>query len=141
MLVLNETDHRKVYWYDHNKDIIIGEVYSGWTWDDAREGLAILNNVLATESQLRPTYTIIQLMLGAQLMPRGESTLLSLRELLKQDPGHEQLTIYVTPLNMMNTLMKLATRLYNLGDKIAHYHFVQTLDEALQIIRDHKATF
>lgn len=138
MIVLQETEHYKIYWYDDNKDIIVGEVYAGWTWDSANKGLAFLNDRLAEPSKEYPTYAILHLTTGAQLMPRGHSTLLSLRELLNQDPGHEEFTIYVTEVNVLNTLMKLVSRLYGLTDKVAHHYFVSKFDDAITIIHEHK---
>lgn len=138
MTILKETSHYIIYWYDNNHDIIVGEVYAGWTWDDAKDGLDFLNTTLEASSKLRKTYAIIHLTTGAQLMPRGASTLLSLRELVSQDPEHEELTIYVTEVHILNTLMKLVTRLYNLADKISHYHFVSSVDDALQLIRNNQ---
>jgi len=137
MIVLKETDHYKIYWHDNEQTIIVGEVYPGWTWDSAQEGLDFVNTSLEVPSQTHPTYTIIQLTTGAQLLPRGQSTLMTIRNLVQQDPGHETLTIFVTQFNIINTLMKLASRLYSIGEKIRHYRFVSTMADALRIIKEH----
>jgi len=138
MDALKETQHYKIYWYDDEQTILMGEAYTGWTWTSANEGVAFINATLEEPSKTHDTYVIIHLTTDAQLMPRNQSTFMALRNLIQEDPKHEQLTIYITGASVLNTLMKIVAQLYRIGDKTTNYRFVQSIDEALRIVHEHK---
>ncbi len=136
MNIIKEDTFYKIYWYNEEESIILAEVYSGWTWQSATDGLEYFNNQIAQASQTKPIYAIIHLTTGAQIMPRGHSAINAIRNLLRQDPSHEKLTVFVTEVGILNSFLKLASNLYGFRDKINKYRFTSTITEALQIIGD-----
>lgn len=138
MILVAETPHYKAYWHDEDKSIMIGEVYKGWTWTDAHIGLKSLNEAVVAEADDHEVFVIINLTLGAQMIPRGGSAITNIRNLLKDDPSRETLTIFVSELNLIATMMKLSANLYGAVSALQKYHFVTKLEEAFSIIETHK---
>jgi hypothetical protein len=83
---------------------------------------------------------IINLNTGAQLLPKGGSSLAHLRNLLREDPQHEQFTIYVTQSNFLRTMLQIAGRLYGIGSLVDRHRFASSMQDAFQIIEQHRSS-
>lgn len=140
MSVIAETSHYKLYWYDNEKTILIGEVRAGWTWTAAYDGIELMNEALGKRASEIDVYSIIHLQSGAQMLPKSGSIITNLRNLLRNDPHHEKLTIYVVQSSLLYNMIQIAGKLYGLRRTIDRYHFVTTLDEALLLVKDKTAS-
>jgi hypothetical protein len=140
MNIIEQSDYHILYWHNEDKTVLIGEAYAGWTWTIASSGLDKLNEVVGIRAKEVEVYVIIHLTTGAQLMPRDSASLLQMRNLLREDPEHEQLTIYVTEANILRTMLQIVGRLYGLLHLVDKLRFVSTMEKAFQIIDEHKTS-
>jgi hypothetical protein len=139
MIIVAEYPHVKIYWYDEERTIIVGEVEKGWGWSDAQKGLQQLNETVGIQSQNNPVYVIISVAKDALSLPTDGSTLKNIRHLLRDDPSHETMTIYVAQANKLGNLINLTSRVYRIAHNKEKYRYVATLELALDIIESHKA--
>jgi len=140
MNIIEQSEYYRIYWHDEDQSILIGEAFAGWTWEDAQSGIVKLNEIAGHRAQETPVFVIIYLMKGGQLLPKQGSSLAHMRKLLLDDPDHEDLTIYVTESNIIQTMLQLANRLNGLFHLVPKLHFAPTLERAFQIIEQYKSS-
>ena len=140
MVIIEQTQYYRIYWHDEDRTILVGEAFAGWTWSIARIGIDKLNTIVGIRAQETTVYVIIYLMSGAQLLPQNGSSLSHLRDLLRDDPDYEELTIYVTESTIIRTMLPLANRLNGIFKLASKLHFTSTMEQAFQIIDDHKSS-
>jgi len=140
MHLIEQSEYYRLYWHDEDQTILIGEAYAGWTWSAAQIGFKKLNEIVEIRAQEKNVYVIIYLTTGAQLLPTDGSSLSHIRNLLRDDPDYEQLTIYVTRSNVIRTMLQLANRLNGIFQLANKLRFVSTMEHAFEIIEDHKTT-
>ena len=138
MKLIKEDSYYKIYWYDTEQTIIVGEVHVGWTWSTAYDGLKILNETIRQRSNEVDVYSIIHFQSGAQLLPKSGSILTNLRNLLNDDPQYEKMTFYVIQTGFLHSMMQIVSRLYGIRHWVERHRFVNTLDEALVLIENDK---
>ena len=139
MTIIVDSDRYKIYWHDDEHTILVGEVYVGWTWTDAYEGLKTFNETLGIRSNEVKVYAILDFHGGAQLLPKPGSILANLRNLLNTDPQYEEMTVYVIQMGFLFSMMQIASKLYGIRHWIDKHRFVITMEEALQIIEQEKS--
>lgn len=138
MKIIDQSEFYRLYWHDEGQTILVCEARAGWSWTVARDGFNKLNEIAGIRACETNAYVVIYLMMGAQLLPKGGSSLANIRELLSNDPDYEKLSIYVTESNVLRMMLELANRLNGIF-KLAHkYRFVSKLDDAFQLIEQHK---
>ena len=140
MITILEYPHLKLYWYDDDRTILVGDIERGWTWDNAHAGLRTLNETVKVWAESRKVYVILHFHEGAQSPPKGESSIANMRQVLTDDPNYETLTIIVAQSNVVGSLIKIASRMYQVTHNHSKYRYVSTFDHALKIITDHKTT-
>lgn len=138
MEIIAETEYYKIYWHDDEKTVLISEINADWTWAAAHNGLEIVNKVLGDRSSETDVYSIVHMKTGAQMLPKSGSTLINLRNLLRDDPQHERLVIYVAQGGFFYSIMQVASTLAGIGHWIEKYRFVNTLEEALLLVSQDK---
>lgn len=138
--LVEESKYYKIYWHDDDQSILIAEVYTGWTWSVAYNGLDKVNATVKMRAQDTDVYVIINLNTGAQLLPKGSSNLMHLRNLLHVDPDYEKLTIYVTQANFLRSMLQMAGRLYGIRNLVEKLRFVSTMEQAFHTIKHHRSS-
>lgn len=138
MLLVEESDFYKIYWHDDEQTILVGEVYGGWTWSTAYEGLKKLNETLGKRAVETSVYSIINFQVGSQMLPSSGSILTNLRNLLKDDPQHEQMTLYVIQTGFLYNMMQIVGKLYGIRHWTEHHRFVTSMEDAMALINEHK---
>ena len=127
-----------IYWHDINETILRCDVYNSWTWEDAYEGLSRVNQILSEKVKVQPVYVIFSLLGSGGIIPESGSTMENLRNFMKEDPSHEQLTIFIVKAGIINTLIRIASRAYGKLATISKLRIVTSLSEALEIIELHR---
>jgi uncharacterized membrane protein len=130
------TDGISVTYYDSSQSIIWVQVKRAWTSDDMLHGFEAINRVHAASAV--PTYTIIELLGDASLLPAG-IRVSTVKYLFEMDFPAEQLCIFVNHRLMIRTMLDTVSHLYGLHQIFAKYRFVETLGDGLELIAAHRA--
>lgn len=138
MIEITEYPQLKLYWYDEERTILVGEISEGWTWTNAHAGLEILNDTVKVYAKTQPVYVILHFKNNAQSLPKGESAIANMRKALGNDPSDETLTIVVAQSNLIGSLIKMANRMYQLAYNESKYRYVATFERAIEMINEHK---
>lgn len=138
MIVVKETEKYKLYWHDIEKTILIVDLLADITWEEAIVENNFINEVLGVEAENHPVYSIGDLSKTSIFIPKGDNAVKNLYDLIKADPGYEELVIFVVPINLLSPLIKIGINFYGILPIIHKYHFVKTRDEALSVVERHK---
>lgn len=133
-----QPDTYQIFWHDASETILRCNVLTHWTWGDAYECLSSVNQQVAEKVSLHPVYVIISLADNAGLIPKGGSAITNIRNLLRDDPSHEELTIFVARGTMLSTMINIASRVYGLIASTSKIKFATSLEEAIELIQHHK---
>jgi hypothetical protein len=131
------SDGISVTYYDSNQNIIWVQVKRAWTSDDMLYGFEAINRVHAASPV--PTYTLIELLGDATLLPAG-IRVSTVKYLFEMDFPAEQLCIFINQRLMIRTLLDSVSHLYGLHHIFAKYRFVETRADGLRLIAGHRAT-
>jgi len=135
--VLNDYGKFRVSWFDADRTIIVLEISSAWTWEEAFEILPLMAQHI--ERQPHGVYTVFYYHVSsANLLPRG-SALTNLRRLVEMSPPNERMVLYVRQDTLTRQLITLLSKVYGLASILRKHHFVATWEEALQRIEADKA--
>jgi hypothetical protein len=123
-------DNYTLRWYDEEQTIILIDIVKTWTWEDAYA--AIKQQVAMTESVAHPVHAIFHFH-NVPAVPR-KFGLTHIAKLMKTRAPNEELAVFVGTHALLQMLINALSNVYGMGEITAKYHFVATLDEALDII-------
>jgi len=132
---LLETKNYLIHWQDTEHTILVLDVRGEWDWEQAFAALAHFNQTLYDTPY--PTYSLLKFREGTNIVPSG-LTLPNVRDLMAMHPPLEQLVILVNAGTFIQSMIQTASRTYGLRAIFGRYRFVNTLDEALQLIQSHR---
>ena len=121
-------------WHDEAKTIIVARPHPNSTWDDAYTGADEIS--LLIKSVPHNVYVIMDLTLSSTL-PQGVA-FPNLQRLINKRLPNQQLTIFVGIGFLMQKFMDMARSMFGLTNIFNTYRFVNTMDEALLTIENHK---
>lgn len=134
---LIQSEHYQIGWHNEDETILVIDGKAGWTWDDAHNCVKQANTIVSGAHQQRRIFTIYHFNEGAHLMPNEGQAIPNLYRLMKNDPGEDELIIYVARLNLIGKMMQSALKVYGALPIANKYRFVNTFKEALDIIEAH----
>jgi len=132
---LLETKNYLIYWQDAERTMLVLDVRGQWDWGQAFAALAHFNQTLYDTPY--PTYSLLKFREGTNIVPSG-LTLPNVRDLMAMHPPLEQLVILVNAGTFIQSMIQTASRTYGLRAIFGRYRFVNTLDEAFQLIQAHR---
>lgn len=132
-----EAQNVLISYYDQTQHIICVKVTGQWTWEDAHHAISQVNEVIKTNPD-RDFYTIYQFMERVSIVPKG-SAFANLRSLAVVDLDNEQLLLFVGISALLKKFLDIVGRVYGLRQVLEKYRFVNTMDEALAMIRAHQS--
>jgi hypothetical protein len=118
-------------WYDANQTILVCDVRDTWTWEDAHA--IVQEQARYLQGVSHDVHTIFWLH-GIPLMPADGAGLPNLRKLLSMRQLNSQLVIFVGINRFGETLASMMNKVYGMRDQIAMYHFVSSIEGALDEI-------
>ncbi len=139
MITIAEFPDIKVYWYDEQRTILVGQLSPGWIWENAKKCVDRMNDTISVWIKTQPIYVILDLSQDAHHFPAEGSALKNLRDILSNDPQEETLTVFVAKANIVGNMIQLASRMYRMVDAQSKFRYVTTFDHALDVIHDHKS--
>jgi hypothetical protein len=128
-------DNFLLTWHDDERTILLFEVLGAWTWDEAYKGIGKINETIAAVD--RDVYTIFSFANHAVTFPKG-SALPHIRYLLSQEYENERLVIFIGSHSFIQTFLAIVGKIYGLRQVVAKYHFVPSLNAALEVIEHDK---
>lgn len=135
----SERKHLRIGWYDPEQTILVLQVLDRWTWEEATVSIVNVMNPLIVAKAPQPVYTIITHDRYARFAPRGGNALSALRQMMQTDPPNEVLAIFVRQSDVIRTFLDVIVRLYKTANKTAKHRFVETFEDALAQVAEHKA--
>lgn len=133
-----ENDVFRMYWYDAERTIFVGDVLRRWTWDDALELVRVTNEIYATFQY--PYYAILNFMPQAAYMPRDNTSIVAnLNQLLRMDETVVKLRFYTGQIHIFKAFLRATTAVHDLFGQTATVRYARNRDEALAKIAQHKA--
>lgn len=139
MNTVQKTSNYHLYWYDSEKTILVLDLYARWTWSDVNKAIKQANVVTAEQTKHNRVYAIGTISASGSIVPKNVNGISQILELIRNDPAHEEFMIYVMKHGLLRQLINLTIDMYQqvVGDK--RYLFADTMEEALQIIHEHKS--
>lgn len=135
---LISTSVYRLFWVDNAKTILCLELRARWSWDEMTAAIGAVNGTLAQRTGIS-TYSIAHFLPGVNVLPSGPA-ISKIGQLVRNDPLHEELAIFVRSQGLLYDFITLASRMYGLQRIFARYRFVNTMDEALALIAEHRAS-
>ncbi|MBZ0287377.1 MAG: hypothetical protein K8I30_07170 [Anaerolineae bacterium] len=124
-------------WYDPEKTILLCEVKERWSWDEA---LAVINQMNDWCSTVQHgVYSVYHFQRNAALLPQGKTAIADVRRLINTEHPNDQLILFVGASSLVTTLVNIAGQVYGMRKIVSRFRFVQTMDEALAAIAQHKS--
>jgi hypothetical protein len=130
-ILKNSTFH--LYWYDESQTILCLHVYERWGWDAAY--LAIERISAAAASISHDFYTVFHFEKSSAMLPSSYA-IPNVRNMMVNTPN-EQMILLVNANRFLEIILGMAGQGMPMFRKI---HFTSTLERALEIIAQHKAT-
>lgn len=126
-----------VRWYDDSRTILLCEVSPQWTWRDAHQVMQWIN-AQSTRAN-HPIQTIIHFLTDdSAVLPPGRA-IPALRQLILMNSPKNELTVIVGANTLLHQLFTITSQVYRLRPSyVAQYHFVESLDAAVALIKDHR---
>lgn len=139
MDIVYSASNFEIYWHDTAHTILVVHLFDRWNWSDIQNAIHQHNTIIEKQIQFNKVYGIGVVSANA-LLPDKANHIPKILELVTNDPFHEELMIFVMQKRLFFQLIKLTMDMYRhvVGEK--RYLFVDTFEEALQIIEDHKLT-
>jgi len=123
-------------WYNEEKTIVIvRSLDSNWTWEEATE--AIEAQISLAETVEHPVHNIFYFEERPNIQVSG--AIRHLEKLMNLRAKNEDLNIFVNINRMFSSLLNTVSKIYKLGNFLAKYRFVDTLEEALEEIEQYEA--
>lgn len=138
MITIAQYPNMKLYWYDDDRTVLVGQAEPGWEWEYAHKAMKSLNDTISVWSQTKPIYVILYFAPNAYHFPKAGSALQHMRQILDEDPSEEILTVFVAEGNMVGNIIRLASRMYRIADNQSKFRYVTTFERALDVIKEHK---
>lgn len=134
-----EHDIFRLYWHDTESRILIINVFSHWTWQDALELLQVGERLFSPNQY--PRYSIIHFKDGiAKLPDTNHDAIDNLRKIVALDKGNERIICLVgRQVHALKAILRTASAVYNLIGQTSKYRYARNFDDALAIITQDQA--
>lgn len=127
-----------VHWLDDAKTILLCEVKQRWTWESAQDVIMIMTE--QCETVTHGVYTVYHFHNNTPILPKGGSAIANIRRLMKIEAENDELYIFIGRNQFIARLIDIASKIYGLREALARFRFLETLEEALKTIDEHKQT-
>jgi hypothetical protein len=125
-----------ISWYDAEKTILLCEVKERWSWDEAHALISEMNQWCSTVKH--GVYSLFHFQRNASLLPQGKTAISNMRKLISIEHPNDQLLIFIGASTLVATLANIAGQVYGMRKIMARVRFISALDEALNVIEQHK---
>ena len=127
-----------VRWYDSKKTIILLEITRMWTWDDANQWVKAVRQM--TQSVNHQVYVVFHFATdAAAVMPKSCSVFPNLKYMMQSTLPQQNMILMVNSNKLMRGFMNILSTAYDLKVLFNRYHFVDTLEQALEKVEHVKA--
>lgn len=129
----------RLYWQnpmDTQKQILIIEVMSKWTWDDAYQVINHVNTLL-DEVEGR-CYSVFYLQDTAQKALNDSFAFAHVEQLIRTDPFKEEQVYFVGKIKAVRNAVFVVERVLQLFNRTTKITFANTIQDALEEIDDHE---
>lgn len=126
-------------WHDEDKTIIICTLTDRWTWDIAIE--VVEKQIALMKSVDHNVFSIFEFLNTSSIVPVGGHAFSRLRHLISLQPPNEDLVFFVGKNTMIEVFINIVASINKITHQTSHYHFVPTLEIALDRIQEHKRLF
>lgn len=133
---IKATDRYTIRWYDDARTILLVHVQKPWKWEDAHEGIGVVNDTIRATAH--NVYTVYYFEKQVPMVPKGPA-FANLRSIMAVDLPNEQLLIFVGGSMILKRFIDIVGKVYGIGQAVSKFKFVSTLDEAAALIAAHKA--
>ena len=138
MDIIYSTSIYRIYWYDAEQTILILDIYERWSWEGIPKMTQMFNEVIAEQAKAKKVYAVGMLSMNGSIIPQNMTSISQILQLIKQDPSDEELSFFVLRYSLLYQLIKLTIDLYKNRTSHNKYIIVETLENAIQIIEEHK---
>ncbi len=135
--VLTEGDSYKIGWIDPEQTIILIQITGTWSWKQAHMVVEQINHLIA--STKHDVYPIFEFSPRANNIPPG-SVFSQVRKMMGENHDNEPLNIFVGINPLLRKMIDIVSRAYNLCGVHTKYRFVNTLDDALDLIAQNRSS-
>lgn len=123
------TDAIQHRWYNREKTILYVQFSRGWVWADVYDTLDALYQMQETVNHG------VHIIYDLSLAPSVPSySMPNLGRLINEEHPNDRLVLFVTTQTMLSKLFDVAVKMYNRRTHKLDYHFVRTIDDALDRI-------
>lgn len=131
------TEAYNVYWYDAEKTILIGELNGEMTWEASHDFVRMGNALY--EEVAHPIYSIIMVSETAAYPPKGGNVLAEIKRVIEISQGKEEILCLVGDIEMVRLFLRVSSAVHEFSEQTAHYQYAASVEDALQIIEQHKS--
>lgn len=125
-----------VGWYDPERTILLCEASPCWAWDDFFQATRQMHALSATTPH--PTQILVHWPMDTAMPPPHQQAIAHIRQLIGVGQSSSDLVVFVGVNALFRQLLKTIGQTYRLNNRLACYHFTDRLEEALDIISQHK---
>ena len=125
-------DNFAIKWHDESQTVVVCEIYSLWTWDDAYHMARAMRDLC--QSATHDVSVIIYFHSAASVLPIG-SLRTHLRNVVTGELPNVKLAILVGAQVYLSTLTFLATKICRASNLLERVRFVNTLEAAFAQIQ------
>jgi hypothetical protein len=125
-----------VRWYDTERTVLLCEASPWWAWDDFFQAARQMHALSSTTPT--PTQILIHWPMKNTMPPPEERAIPHFRQLISVGQQGSDLVVFVGVNALFRQLLKTIGQAYRLNNKLARYHFTDRVEEALDIIAQHK---
>lgn len=138
--VLQEGNSYRLSWHNPERTLMLMEIFSAWTWEEAFASVPKLNQLI--EAEEHPVYTAYYYHSSdVSFFPTGASSLANLRKIMELDPPNEMLVFFVRQDSLTRQFMNIVTKTYGFRQVLKKYRFVRSFDEVLAQMHEHASSY
>lgn len=131
-LTVETARNYKVRWLDDTQTILLLQIESRWTWDDAHVALETLDREIRAVDY--DVYTIYHFLPGANKIPSDER-IANLKKILSNELANERMIVLVGVESILFTFLSMVTGIYGyLNHNASKIRSVSTLEQAHGLI-------
>ncbi len=134
--MIADNDVFTIRWQDDAHTVLLCEIKKRWSWESAHDAVKLMNDECGTVPH--GVYTVYHYLDNIPLLPKGGSAIANIRQLMAVESPNDELYLFVGRNLFLSQLINIASKTYGLREVVARFRFVNTLEEALTIIDEHK---
>lgn len=134
--MIADNDVFTIRWQDDEHTVLLCEIKKRWSWESAHDSVTLMNDECGKVTH--GVYTVYHYLDNIPLLPKGGSAIANIRQLMAVESPNDELYLFVGRNLFLSQLINIASKTYGLRDVVARFRFVNTIEEALTLIEQHK---